>query len=227
MIIDNTYFTGEIYLPEAKPSITSDVKDVESKVNDFIDDYVYDCLVKCLGTRLATEFIAELDFTEANGLDSGAAAKWDELLNGDTYTNPSGDEVVWRGIRYKSNATGKYNRSFLANYVYYHYESNDDTTRSGVGSVRIDAANAARVSASHRVIKAWRKFLSEVQGTKAESPYFTREGLYGGTGADFYQRTVDAEINLYQFIQDKNNLVADTYENFNPKVWGNMNQLGI
>ena len=225
MIIDNGYFTGELYLAEAKPSMTSEVKDVESKLNDFIDDYVPDCILKCFGNKLGYEFIAELDSTEENGLKASVDAKWDDLLNGKTYTDSNGDSQVWKGMRWKSNTEGKYNRSFLASYVYYHFESNDDSHRTGAGNFRIEAANAISVGKSMKVVKAWRKFVKLVQGELSTSPYSVKSGQYGGFITDYY--TGDEEINLYQFIVDSNDLVADTYADFNPKNWKNMNQLGI
>jgi len=228
MIIDNTYFQGELYIPEARPGVTSGVTDVESKIDDFIDDYTFDCLIKSLGSRLFYEFTAELDSGQANGLLPAADQKWDDLLNGMTYNNPSGDEVVWRGIRYESSlGSAVYNRSFLANYVYYYYESNDDVTRGGGGSFKTEAANAIRVAATQKTVKAWRKFLVQVQGTTFQDPYFFKEGRFGGSAVDFQRGNVDQEINLYQFINDQNELVPDTYANFNPKTWEGLTRLGI
>ena len=61
MIINTTYFKGDIYLPHAKPGISDSITDVESKVVDFINEYEQDCLEKCLGIRLATEVFNKLD----------------------------------------------------------------------------------------------------------------------------------------------------------------------
>ena len=225
MIINNTYFSNNLYLPHAKSSLTDAVKDVPNKVQDYIDDYVPECLIECLGSLLGEEFIAKLDSEEANGLIAGTEAKWDELLNGKTYTNPKGDEVVWKGIRRKSSAASEYNRSFLANYVFFFYESNDSETRSAVGSVRLEAANAIRVSSGRKAIKAWREFVQLVQGDDGTSTAFFKEGQYGGLGIDY--SIASPKINLYKFIEDSNELVADTYAEFKPKVWVQMNQLSI
>lgn len=228
MIITNTYFQGEIYLPHAKPGISDDVK-LERQVIGFIEDYTYDCLIKSLGSRLFYEFQTQLDIEKANGLKDSVDAKWNELLNGHTYDNPAGNEVVWRGIRYKSSVSANYNRSFLADFVYFYYASNDAITKTGAGDGKIQSANATIVSGTDKSVKAWRKFVKLVQGTTFENPYFLKSGPFGGVGVD-YQRTIndiDGEINLYQFINDKNELITDTYANFKPKVWGNINQLGI
>jgi len=233
MIINNTYFKGELYIPEAKPSITSDVKDVEISIRDFIGEYVQDCLFKCLGSKLSTEFISMLDSNNQNGLKDAADAKWDDLLNGKSYTDPQGNEVVWRGIRWKSRLEGDYDKSFLAAYVYFFYETNYTTHRTGIGNAKVDAVNAMRVSGSHKVVRAWRKFVGDVQGNESQQPYFEKEviGRYQYDnrliGADYYRLRDNNQVSLYQFITDQNNLVADTYEGFNPKFWGSMNNLGI
>ena len=226
IINKDNYFFGEIYLPHADSGISSEVKDVGVKIDDFIDEYVPDCLIKSLGSKLGHEFIGELDDLEVNGLKSGADAKWDLLLNGETYDNPNGDEVVWKGIRFKSSSTSEYNKSLLAYYVYYFYESNDSIVRTGAGHARLEAANAIRVSATHKSIKAWRKFITMVQGTSFENPYFQRNTIFGSiTAVDYYKVNLSAGVSLYRFIEDKNELVADTYADFVPWMWRQQNQL--
>ena len=226
MIIINTeYFQGEIYLPHAKPGISSGVKDVENKVQSFMEDYVLDYINKSFGPKLANEFINELDDAEANGLKSGADQKWDNLLNGMTYTNPAGDEVIWRGIRRKSNSTGDYNRSFLANYVYFHYESSDFTTRGGTGNVKVQAANAENDNTSYKSVKAWRRFAEWVEGTNPSSPYGIKGGFLGGPYVDYFAGS--EEVFLYRFVNDQNELIEDTYADFTPISWGNINQFSI
>jgi hypothetical protein len=225
-IINNTYFSGEIYLTHAKPSISDGVKDVENKINSFIEDYEYDCLVNSLGSPLYWEFLSKLDSTQSNGLIVGADVKWDRLLNGYTYTDVKSIEKVWRGIRFKSSPTSDYNRSFLAQYVYFNYESSEDSARTGAGNVQVAAANAQRVAKTQKVTKAWRKFVAMVQGDLKVNPYISKNvfGSFNLTGVD-YLSTVSTEVNLYEFINDTNDLVTDTYAKFSPKVWGTMTQL--
>lgn len=227
-IINNTYFTGEIYLPHAKPGISNPVKDVESKLKNFIEEYVSECLMESLGSLLYYEFEDQLDSTKANGLKAGADAKWNDLLNGKEYINANGDDVVWKGIRWKTSSSGAYNRSFLAYYVYFYYESNDAITRAGAGNMKVRAANAVMDLSHSKSVKAWRKFIKLVQGTSSENPYFVKDGPFGGIGVDYYMQNNNLrDINLYQFINDMNELAEDTYADFTPKCWGNINQLGL
>lgn len=233
MIVRNTYFKNDIYLPHAKVSATDAVKGVESKLDDYIDQYEQDCLFKCFGSRLYTEFIATLDSTEPTFIKTGSDAKWGFLLNGKSYTNSNGDNVIWKGIRQKTISLGvtedadSYDKSFLADYIYFHYESNAHVTRSNAGNVKSKSANAVTVAPTQKVVKAWRKFVELVQGSTT-SPYFYKESTIslGGLGVDYYQGN-GTEVSLYQFIADQNDLVEDTYADFEPKLWGNINQLGM
>lgn len=224
MITNNTYYVNEIYIPHAKPSISSDVTTVSAELDAFIDEYERECLIKSLGFQLFTLFDAELDADETNGLKVTADAKWNELLNGKTYTNPAGDLVTWRGIRFKAKVTDTLNsRSFLANYVFYNYEQNADVFRTGVGYVKGKAKNAVERSPAPRAINAFRKMVDMIQGRQ-----FKKELIVGrfGYGIDYYYENV--EITLYQFINDMNDAVADTYPDFKPGGWNvHKNQFGI
>lgn len=229
-----TYFKNDIYLPHAKVSVTDSVKGVESKIDDYIDEYEQDCLFKCFGSRLYTEFIATLDSSVPTFIKAGSDAKWGYLLNGLSYTNPNGDAVIWKGIRQKTISLGvtedadSYDKSFLADYIYFHYESNSYITRANAGSVKSKSANAVTVAPTQKVVKAWRKFVRLVQGSLNNNPYFYKESVVGlgGLGVDYYQGN-GTEVSLYQFIADQNDLVEDTYADFEPKLWGDINQFGM
>ena len=224
MITNNTYFTNQLYIPHAKPSITSDVTTVSAELNAFIEKYERECLIKCLGFQLFKEFEAQLDSGETNGLKGGADTKWDDLLNGKEYTDPQGKLVNWRGIRFK-NATGDTapNRSFLANYVYYHYEENHDIFRVGVGNVKPKAKNAETASAAPKVIRAWREMVEMIQGREVSGRLLIKNF---GFGVDYYN--INQEVTLYKFINDMNDDTPDTYSDFLPGFWDGMrNQFGI
>ena len=233
MIINTTYFKKGIYLPHAKPGPTSSVTDVESKVLDFIDESEQECLEKCLGIRLATEFFNTLDANKPTYIKDGEDAKWDELLNGKaTYTNPNGDTATWKGIRRKSKSLGQtkdcpYDMSFLADYTYFFYESNAFITRASAGNTRVKSANSELEMPNNKVIKAWRRFVKIVQGEDYYPEVFYKSGFLGGPGVDYYNGQENLDVSLYQFIKDQNELVEDTYANFQPKKWGMINQFTI
>lgn len=222
MIIDNTYFTNDIYVPHAKPSVTDSVTGVSEDIVDFINEYSTECLLKSLGYKLFKDFTSNLDSTEINGLKPNADAKWNELLNGKEYTNPNGDLVYWKGIRYKDTPTSITYKSFLAYYTYFFYERSEDATRSSIGHQQEEAKNAVRVSATPKVVTAWNKFVKIVQGEVCLPIVYDK--AYG-IGVDYYRG--GQEVSLYKFIMDSNILLIDTYEGFNPKTWNNANQFGI
>lgn len=226
MIIDNSYFINEIFIPHAKPSITDDVTSVAEDIASFIDIYSEEALKLCLGYALFKEFVAELDPAEANGLKPTAAQKWDDLLNGKEYTTQDGLLVKWEGIRRKSGDT--YNKSFLADYVYYYYEQSSDDDVTGVGNVKQQAKNAVVVSKTPKVIFAWRRFFKSVQGSQSFPAIYTFSSPalgISGIGIDWLAQ--DEEISLYRFINDTNLETPDTYKDFRPYSFTNANQFGI
>jgi len=222
MIINNTYFKGEIYLPQAKPGITSNVTEVDGEILDFIYDYSESCLEYCLGLELFLDFKDNLDNKKENGLKDLADPKWDLLLNGHIYNDINGNKKRFKGIRYKSGREDCYDRSFLAYYVYFFYESNQFIQTVGIGDVKPKVKNAEVVSPSFKVTKAWRRFYKMVQGeTNAPILYKSNHGC----GVDYFRNK--GESTLYGFINDMNKIDETNYPNFDPKDWNNINQYGI
>ena len=224
MIIDTTYFKGDIYIPHAKPGISNPATGVSVDVIDFINQYASECLFDCLGPQLYEDLKLNLDSNETSWVDALADAKWDELVNGKTYTDPnSGLEIIWRGIRYISDFEGStYDKSFLANYVYFFYEKKEYITRSGTGHEKENAHNAETVTPTHKVVNSWNKFVSLVQGDEAPELLY---GEYIGYGIDHY--VGGSKVSLYKFINDSNEIAENTYANFNPKTWRKMNQFNV
>lgn len=223
-VTNNTYYKDEIYIPHAKPSVTANVTTVSAELDIFIEEYERDALIKCFGFQLYTLFYVELDDTQSNGLDSGADTKWNDLLNGKSYTNPAGDAVAWRGIRYKAKfADDSPSKSFLANYVFYNYEQNADIFRTGVGYVKGKGKNVSERSSAPRVVNAWRKMAEIIQGREFTTTIITSRFGYG---VDYYYD--NSEVTLYKFIRDMNDATPDTYPDFKPQYWNVFkNQFGI
>jgi hypothetical protein len=223
MIIDNTYFINELYIPHAKPSVTSDVVTVDSQLNSFINKYERDCLVRCLGLKLYNEFISNIDVNQKTLIKTTSDDKWNKLLNGGTYTI-NNDDFEWRGLRFKnSDLDAKPNRSLIANYVFWHFESNNDSYNTGNGNVRPKAKNADKVSASLKVVKSWNEMVEMIQGKEInQNVIYSRFGI----GLDYYQDST--EVDLYKFIEDSNTILEDTYPNFKPNYWReSLNEMGI
>lgn len=225
MIINNTYFKGDIYIPHAKPSITDDISGVEDTVLSFIDEYSRECLLHCLGVELFNEFSDVLDDTLPDGLSVTADVKWDDLLNGKTYQCPkTGEAKIWRGIRYKSNKDSGYNVSFLAYYVYFFYERYDYITRADTGHQIEESDNATKVSPTMKVVTSWNKFVDMVQGKRVGPNYAVKSGALI---VDYYNTNNNLDASLNEFIKDSNLISNDTYSNFKPKGLERINRYGI
>ncbi len=229
MIIDNTYLINEIFIPHAKPSVTGDLTAVPGDMVSFIETYEAEALLKCLGYPLYKQFTDQLDSTQTDGLKTTADAKWDSLLNGTEYIDAvSGKTVYWPGIRRKTGEI--YNKSFLAEYVYFHYEKSQDDDRTGVGNVHEKAKNAVVVSKTPKVVAAWRRFVEQVQGTCYEPLFITGGNTNNFTagytnirfGIDWFGQMSKTK-SLYTFLKDK----ATDYPDFEPTHFANQNQFGI
>lgn len=223
-IIDNQYFIDEIYIPKAQPSITADLLDEESSILNFIYAYERDCLLKTLGRKLFKSFYKQLDSDQENGLIVGAEQKWDDLLNGAVYTAKNGEEKEWRGIRYKNSPLDDavYDKSFIADYVYFFFQKNDDSHSSRVGDVKPNAKNAEVISKEPKVMNAWNTFIDLAQGRECMPKVFSIDGL---VGVDYYGD--GEEVSMYEFIRDKNELDNTTYPDFSPRYFKRMNHFGI
>lgn len=224
MIIDNTYFKGEIYIPYAKPGITDSVTGVENDIISFINEYSENCLFKSLGPNLFADLKLNLDPNDPTWVDPLADQKWDDLVNGKQYTDPATNlTAVWKGIRYINNSDGvTYDRSFLAYYTYFYYEKKEYVTRSGIGHEQEKAHNAITVTPTNKVVHAWNKFVSLVQGDDVKDEVILNSF---GFGIDYYSG--NNEVSLYKFINDSNTISEGTYANFKPKLWKKMNTFNL
>lgn len=231
MIIDNTYFVNEFYLPQVKPQLAEDnIGNNEARVDDFVVEYVQDCLLKSFGYSLAKTFLAQLDPVRDNGLIDNVDEKWNFLLNGREYTIDDKTKF-WRGIRFKNIPSSNYNRSLLTPYVYFFYEKNRQQTTSNIGNVQEKSKNAMLTDGYVKASNAWNKFVDMVQGKNLlpighdVTVFGNRLSDYGYTAVDFY---VEAEeVSLYEYIRDANNLEADYYPDFRPKYWERINEYGM
>lgn len=226
IINTDNYFKGEIYISHASTSITSDVTDVENDLQLFLDEYVEDCIFKCFGLSLGILFRSKLNSENESGLIDNAEDKWNWLLNGrEIYQDINGKDKRFKGIRYKSSSdeNSKYDKSLLAYYVYFYFESNKFISTTGIGQSIAKAKNAEVVTPSYKCIKAWRKFFKQVVG---EKPNCNVLKTHKGIGLDFFNKN-NHDVSLYDFIKDMNNIDDSTYPDFKPYDWGNINQFGI
>ena len=202
MIISRSYFKGEIKIPNAEDTApNSNLLGNVSKLELFIEEYERDVLVKCLGYPLFREFQSELDSENSNGIKSTSQKKWDDLLNGKDY-QINGKPVKWRGLIFEE---GKLKQSLIAYYVFCEFLNKDLVGYRGVGVQKEKVKNSIHVSADPLYVASYRKFHSLTEISDDCS------GLKS----------------LYDFILDMNNINSETYANWLPKKFENVNIFGV
>ena len=218
MIIDNTYFINDIFIPHAKPSVTDSVTGVAEAMISYIDMYEKEALIKCFGYQMYLELLSNIDITKVNLIKNGADEKWDHLVNGNDYIDSAGKAKSWLGLRQFKDEP-KIRVSLLAYYVYYNYNKSNDLDSTTAGDVRHNAENSTVMPRTPKVISAMRKFVKMVRGEKV-TPRFIESSF--GLGADWHNSSNSQETNLYEFIKDNG-----TFDKFVPGDFVAPNQFGI
>ena len=210
MIIDATYFIGDIHLPQVGANASTMVND-NALLEDFINQYEPELLNKALGRKLYNEF--KLNIDTGSTLIAGADQKWDDLLNGANYEK-NGVTYFWRGLIDSS-------KSLIAYYVYYYMLQSKITQQTTVGTIKAEAKNAASASSTNVMVSAWRKFNEWYQGGGYNKPSIY---YYKGVYVEDYFNSDDnsKDVSLYTFLSDNSDNYDDWYftpiENKN--TWG-------
>lgn len=216
-IIDSTYFEqGNLYIPNNK-DLAAEPTGSPSAVTDldsFITKYERRLLINALGVTL-------YDLLQTALADLGAAdQKWQDLVNGKNYTNPDGNVRRWNGLK------GFDKQSVIAFYVFTEYLRNDNETYTTTGVVKSEAANASIVDATPKFIKAYNEFLKAYQGSGIISEPVVLVNGFGSVGYDWFGND-DVEVSLFRYLTDSNELVANTYPDFEFRFYGHLTSAGI
>ncbi len=137
MLIDRTYFIGELNI------VNSTTAPVSSLLDHFINKYEKQLLTDVLGLTLYNSFIAGLAVVPI-------AQIWTDLKTGTSYTDQNGNAAKWRGI-----ITDAPNESMIANYVYYWYIRNNHTQTAAMGEVKGANENSVIANPSLKMVRAW------------------------------------------------------------------------
>jgi hypothetical protein len=138
MLIDKSYFVGELNIPGAGDEA------VEDRLNYFIKIYEPELLRTLVGYELFKAFMAGYKTEQ----------KYKDLLNGKEYTDSNGKLQKWDGLRI---IDGSMKLSLVANYIYWFWQKDQFTLSSGVGEVKPKAKNAVSDSPANKMIAAWNK----------------------------------------------------------------------
>lgn len=223
MITNDSYYKLDIYIPNVVND-EPEVNDISNntELQNAMSQYEREALQYLLGYNLYNEFSNQFDIDADDNwtIKASADQKWLDLLNGTTYTI-DGVNYTWRGLIYKD---GNLDKSLLAYYVYYYFLANDVDHYSSVGVETETAKNATRVSAIAKAVKAWHNFYIQSVGHYNTPAYVTNSS--GCVGIDWFGSDNSAR-SLYQFIRDTNNQTPDTYEDWQPTMFKDINQFGL
>ena len=194
MIINGTYFVGDIYLSQVGDSASSIVNNNEVLQN-FIDEYEPDILIKALGRKLYNEFSNQLE--DDGTLKPGVDQKWNDLLEGKEYV--VGDiTYYWKGL---VTTVGSLKKSLMAYYVFYWYVKKGLTQSTTLGTVKASSQNSEPANATPEMTQAWRK-LYEWYGGADHGHSALRYSYKGVQVEDYFGADNSKEVSLYTFLLD-------------------------
>jgi hypothetical protein len=141
MIIDRTYFVGDLNIPNVGTPAIGEL------VDWFIAKYEPLFLRNVLGYELSKAFLAGLN-------EYMVDQKWTDLLEGVEYTDTQSKVRTWQGIvaEYPSLIG---NQSPIANYVYYWFVQNNHSQTAAMGEVKSQNENAAAYNPGQKMVRAW------------------------------------------------------------------------
>tara|TARA_R110000823_G_scaffold272698_1_gene391935 strand:+ start:192 stop:845 length:654 start_codon:yes stop_codon:yes gene_type:complete len=214
-LIDISYFkNGDLYIPNTENINSGEIGSANnSDLEFYIVEYERELLINALGIVLYTEYKTALN--DLNNSDQ----KWKDLIDGVTYSNPSGVKKRWEGLK------GANKQSLVACYIFTQYLRNYNETFATTGVVKNDSQNATNQSATPKFIKAYRKFINQYQGDCEYAPQFYINE-FGSQGLDYYA-TENATVSLYQFLVDSNELDKTKFPDLSFKFYQQTNSLGI
>lgn len=210
-IIDETYFTRELSIPNVNEVQT----EAYDTLNYFVDEYVRQLLRDALGV----DKFNELDTYVIDGVfePTDAPQYIIDLVEGKEYEK-SGVTYRWSGL---ISTQGVFKKSLLANYVYYNWLRNSFSIQSGVGEATLNPQNANLVNPTQRLVTIWNSFLDMYQNKNLA---YSNVYYKGYTQViDWLGFSANTEVSLIQYLQDQQ---AD-FENASLRVYQYQNQLGI
>ena len=210
-IIDQTYFTRELSIPNINEVQT----EAYDTLNYFVDEYVRQLLRDALGI----EIFNILDTYVIDGaFDSTGAPQYIiDLVEGKEYVK-SGVTYKWSGL---ISTQGVFKKSLLANYVYYQWLKNSFSTQSGVGEVTLNPQNANLVNPTQKLVTAWNSFVTMYQNKNCLYPNIYYKGHT--QVIDWLGYNVNTEVSLIEYLNDNDS----DFSTSTLRVYEYQNQLGI
>lgn len=191
-IIDESYFIKEIIIPNE-----SEI-DVSGSCVSFaiwIDQEVRLCLQNALGFTLFND----LDSQITDGvLNNGADQKWQDLVNGKTYTK-NGKTYRWEGLKFTK---GTFKGSLLAYYVYCKWLEFQLSQMTGFGENRGQAVNSMSANSTHRYVTIWNTFVKMYQGENSTDNTYKLTFINGVPFYDYFNNNESGYVSLVDYLLD-------------------------
>lgn len=219
MIITDSYFTGDIYIPQVG-SGASNIANDKTRLQNAIDKYEVEILVKGLGRKLCKEFYDQID-PNTRSIKTGVSdAKWGLLLNGDEYTD-GGKDYFWRGLVDK---TGNLTESLMAYYIYFHYVREGQKSLTTQGTKKGKAQNTTGTDANEKMVSSWRSLHKWYSGYSDDvcKGFYVYKGIF--VEDYFINRDNSNDVDLYRYLTHKK---ADFPDWRFTGIGENMNEMGI
>ena len=148
MIIDSSYFVGDISIPHtASP-------DVSSNLNSLIGAKEKEYLVTLMGYELYKVF-------HPATLSGSVTGRYADILNGQEFTGYDGKLKRWEGLVSPITTDNPTPSSPIADYVFYYYLLQKHTMTTGIGQVKPKGQNSTPVSEKYKACAAWNSMVDK------------------------------------------------------------------
>jgi len=212
-IINDTYFQGELLIPNVDEADSKSATELERIIDEKCRLFMYDVL----GDVLSAEF----DDLLVNGiLPTTPVSKWTKLIYGDSYELDE-KQVKWDGICCE---LGTSKSSLLADYVYTFFLTESNTFLSGVGEIKGEARGAMMVNSTQRYVTVWNRFVKKYQSDLCGNVFdFRNYFLDYQFFYPRYERPINKSVSLVQYLTDN----SDDFPSLSLPYFDIKNQLGL
>lgn len=208
-IIDDSYFTGKINVPNVTEYNGSTIE----AIDDYINKYGRLFMRETLGNVLFKDLMLNLDNGE---LKPTATQKWVDLINGKEYVK-DGVTYTWQGIK---GGCDLYKDSVLAYFVYLNYF--EITYFTGFSLASTEAKNSTVINPSNHLVEIHNDFVNLYQGSCTYNPisyFYSDEVIF----RDYYHGGDSGFVSYMQYLLDH----KEDFPNLSIKTLQFKNSLGI
>jgi len=224
MIIDNSYFTGVLKVPNSQESLAplSDRNGNEKKIEDYIDRYERQVMIYALGLTNYNDLISYIDPITGDWNDEGTTPqKWLDFMDGKEYS-VEGVDFEWKGLRYEE---GNQKYSLIAYYVFSKFLPDISVSFGSAGMQKENTKAARGYSSIPKTVDAWNGFVKLYQGDEIEETGGAKLWVGRGiVGLDYYQRDiVEGDVDMYKFLTDN----SAEYPGVTTQLFSHTNSFGL